>query len=287
MLPIFLNLGFVRIYSFGVFLVLAFFWGSYLLWKNIRLTAYKEEDIFDGLFISVFTGLFIGRLVHVILNFSSFGFSILKFILINGYPGFSLYGVLLGSFTAFLIFCSVKKIQFMDLIDYCIAPLFLALGIGKLGSFLAGSEPGTRTQFILSVRYVGLEGQRHITNLYEGVLFFIGACIAYKLMFEIRKSIYSKGFSFLFFIWFIGLIGFVFDKLKVYHIYFLGFSVDRGVSFLLLLTLSFYFVYYFRSLLKKQISSISNSFFHYGNKTVKNLYHSTKRTAGKGKDKNP
>ena len=96
MLPVLLDLKFIKIYTFGVFLVLAFFWGSFVLWKNIRLTAQKEDEIFDGLFISFAGGLFMSRLVYVILNFDKFGSSILKFILINGYPGLSLYGALIG-----------------------------------------------------------------------------------------------------------------------------------------------------------------------------------------------
>ena len=83
MLPVLLDLGFIKIYTFGVFLVLAFFWGCFLLWKNFLLTSQREEDIFDGLFFSIAGGLFVSRLVHVALNFKSFGFDALKFILLN------------------------------------------------------------------------------------------------------------------------------------------------------------------------------------------------------------
>ena len=90
MLPVLLDLKFIKIYVFGVFLVLAFFWGSFILWKNIRLTSQKEDEIFDALFFSLSGGLFFSRLFYVILNFDKFGFDFLKFILINGYPGLSL-----------------------------------------------------------------------------------------------------------------------------------------------------------------------------------------------------
>src|SRR3989338_2744259 len=98
MLPVLFSFGPVKIYTFGIFLVLAFFWAAFILWKNIRLSSYKEDDIFDGMFISLIGGLVIGRLVYVILNFSSFGIDLLKFILINGYPGISLAGVIVGGF---------------------------------------------------------------------------------------------------------------------------------------------------------------------------------------------
>ena len=112
MLPVLLDLKFIKIYTFGVFLVLGFFWSAFLLWRNIRLTSYKEEDVFDGLFFSLFGGLFIGRLIYVVLNFNDFGFDILKFILVNGYPGISLIGAILGGVFALFGFFGLKKIDF-------------------------------------------------------------------------------------------------------------------------------------------------------------------------------
>ena len=124
MLPILLDLKFIKIYTFGVFLVLAFFWGSYLLWRLVRLTSFKEEDVFDGLFWSLAGGLFFGRLTYVILNFKEFGFSPLKFILINGYPGLSLYGALFGGFLVISLHFLSKKIKLREVVDYYICLLY-------------------------------------------------------------------------------------------------------------------------------------------------------------------
>ena len=116
MLPVLLNLGFIKIYTYGVFLVLGFFWAIFLLWKNIRLTSFKEEDVFDGLFLSMFGSIFFGRLVYVFLNFKDFGFNLLKYILINGYPGISLYGSIFGGFFVLYLFTNSRKLNFNYLI---------------------------------------------------------------------------------------------------------------------------------------------------------------------------
>jgi phosphatidylglycerol:prolipoprotein diacylglycerol transferase len=137
MLPVLVSLGPLKIYTFGIFLVLAFFWSSFLLWRLVRLTAHKEEVIFDGVFIALTVGLFFARLFYVIFNFSQFGFSFLKFILINGYPGLSVYGALIGFIFSLNLYCSYKKINFLQVVDYFIAPIFLALAIGFLGKFFA------------------------------------------------------------------------------------------------------------------------------------------------------
>jgi len=247
MLPILFSIGPVKIYTFGVFLVLAFFWGSFLLWKLIRLTAFKEEDVFDGVFVALGFSLFFGRIFYVILNFSEFGFSFLKFILINGYPGFSLYGVFFGVFLGFLIFCLFKKLKFFLLIDYFIAPLFLALAFGKLGSFFSGAEVGIKTNFFLATKYIGFDGLRHLTAFYESLFFFLGSYFSYKILFSIRKEKFFSGFLFYFFAWYFSFIYFLFDKIKENHLYFLGFSFNRIVSQIILLTTTVYFLYYFRN----------------------------------------
>jgi phosphatidylglycerol:prolipoprotein diacylglycerol transferase len=265
MLPVLLDLKFFKIYTFGVFLVLAFFWGSFLLWKNIRLTSHKEDEVFDGVFLSLAGGLFIARLTYVLLNFKEFGFDVVKFILINGYPGLSLYGAFFGGFGTLTLYYLIKKIKILSIIDYFVSPLFLAMAFGKLGSFFSGAEVGTKTKFLLSIKYVGFDGFRHLTALFESIFFFFASYVSYKLLFEIRKEKYSSGFLFAFFIWFFSLTYFIFDKLKEHSLYFMGYRFNEFVSFILLLTSSFYFIYYFRSLIK-----------YYGEKTFKKIYRGSK-----------
>jgi phosphatidylglycerol:prolipoprotein diacylglycerol transferase len=278
MLPVLLNLGFIKIYTFGVFMVLGFFWAIFLLWKNIRLTSFKEEDVFDGLFMSLFGALFFGRLVYVFLNFKDFGFNILKFFLINGYPGISLYGSIFGGFLVLYLFVSSRKLNFNDLIDYLITPIFIALAFGKIGAFFSGGEIGTKTNFLLKVKYVGFDGMRHLVGLYEGLMFVLGVILAYKILFEIRKEKFYKGFLLKFFLWFLAITIFLFDKIKENHLYFLGQSLDFLISLIILLTISFHFVYYFRNGI---LSFIKN----YGQTVFKTVRFRAKKKVRGGKEK--
>lgn len=277
MLPILFSLGPVKIYTFGVFLVLAFFWAAFLLWKLVRLTAFKEEEIFDGLFWSLFGSLFFGRLVYIILNFKDFGLDLLKYLLINGYPGMSLWAMLMGGFLTFYLYSNSKKIKFEEAIDYFIPGIFLALGFGKIGSFFSGVEG--------MIKYNNLKEFNHWTPLYEGLLFFIAVFITYKIIFEIRKEKFRQGFNFYFFIWYFSLAYFLFDKLKVNHLYFLGYSFNKAVSGALLLTTSLYFLYYFRSLIFKRLKAIINFATIYGQKNIKKIHLKPKGKTPEGKAK--
>jgi len=248
MLPVLLDLPFLKIYTFGVFLMLAFFWSAFLLWKNFLLTSYKEEEIFDHLFSGLIGGLLVSRMVYVALHFSEFGLSLLKFILINGFPGLSLYGFIFGFLVSIYLSMSRTKVKFSEAVDYFVPSAFIALAFGKIGSFFSGVEVGSKTNFLLKLKYVGADGMRHLTPLYEGMLFFVGAYIAYQLLFSIRRGKFAKGTNLYFFLWFVGLVLACFDLLKEQSpLMFSVFSFNALVSYLLLLTFSAYFIYYFRS----------------------------------------
>jgi len=223
MLPVLADFKVLRIYTFGAFLTLAFFWGCFLLWKNIRLSSYKEEDIFDGLFWGLFIGLAVSRLTYVALHFNKFGFNILKIILINGYPGLSLYGFLVGGLIALFFSYRSKKIKFIDSMNYLTSPMFLALGIGTLGTFFSKID---------------------ISALFKSLSFFAGAYVCHIILFAHRRQKYSAPFNFIFFCWFFSLIELIYDLVK---------RQNFIVSSVLLLTLSLYFLYYFRSSIVKMV----------------------------------
>jgi phosphatidylglycerol---prolipoprotein diacylglyceryl transferase len=255
-LPLLLNLPFLKIYTQGIFIVLAFFWGSFFLWKNILLTSFKEEDVFDAIFASIFGALFISRVVYVALHFEDFGFNILKFLLINGYPGLSLIGGVIGGFITLYIYLIPKKIEFSKLVDYMISPIMLALGIGKIGAFFAGTEIGAKTKFLVSFKYPNLDGLRHLTSFYEACLFFIGTYIAYKLLLEVRRGKQEKGVALVFFSWFFSFMMVVFDPIKTRHHAFFGYSFNMIFGAIMLLTATIYVVYYFRAAIKNKIAPV-------------------------------
>ncbi len=269
MLPILFSIGKIKIYTYGVFLTLGFFWGLFFIWKNIRLTSYSEEKIFDGVFLSLFGALFFARFFYVLANFKSFGFSFLKFILINGYPGLSLYGALFGGVLTLYLFSLVNKIRFSYLVDYLNTGLLVALGFGKLGAFLSGSEVGTKTLFFLRVNYLGYSGERHITGLYESLIFFIAAYVSYRLLLAVRREDLPEGFVFVFSLLTISATYFFLDPLKKAKFYLFGLNFNRGISFVLMLTSLGVFVYHFREEIFLKVKSFVLFIGNYGSTIIK------------------
>jgi len=253
MLPILLDIGFIKIYTFGVFMVLAFFWGAFLLWKHMAITSFREDEIFDGLFLSLLGGLIGGRIEYIALHFSEFGWDILKFILVNGYPGIGLMGYVFGFFFTFYLYALIKKEPFPKIADYLVSPFLLALAIGKLGAFFSGAEMGTQTSFIISLSYKGLDGARHLTPLYESILYFCGSFFAYKILRSMRRGNLFEGFNLIFFVWYFSLICTLFDPISAFRIVIQGVSVHMVFSGVLLLTTSTYLLYYVRQSVGEQM----------------------------------
>lgn len=235
MIPVLFSIGPMKIYTLGIFLVLAFFWGSFLLWRLIRLTVYKEDEIFDCLFLSLAVGLFFARLFYVFQHFSLFGFDFLKFILINGYPGLSWPGGLFGGFLTSTFFLWLKKRDFKEIIDYFISPLLLAFSLGFLGLFFS---------------------QKNTFSFFLAVLILIsGSFLSYRFLFLIRQKRLFKSFNLVFFLLMISLVGFLTEE-----------GTWDLIFFILFLTSGGHILYYFRIVIFKSLKGLAGNIIHYGKK---------------------
>lgn len=285
MLPVLLHFGILKIYTFGVFLLLAFFWSSFVLWKLIRLTSFKEEQVFDTVFSSLFAGMIVGRLFHVFFHSADFGLNILKIILVNGYPGISLYGFLIGFIGTIYLVTLIKKISFSEMIDYIVPPLLIALAIEKVGAFFSGVDYGTITKFFFSVQYSGLKGFRHVTALYEAIVLLIVFYGAYRLLFEIRKEKLKHGFLFYLFVFFFSFLQLIVEPIKGKKDYLFGQNANGILSLILLLTTGIYFLYYFRITISERIKYIINLVLINGQKIFKSRIGKNPKKIGGGEKK--
>ena len=85
--------------------------------------------------------------------------------------GLAIYGGIIGAILTIIVFCKIRKIKILDILDY-LAP-YLALGqcIGRWGNFFNGEAHGTETTSLLRMGIVenGKYIQVHPTFLYESI----------------------------------------------------------------------------------------------------------------------
>lgn len=235
MAPLFAQLGSLSIYTYGVFLVLGFFWACFFIWKHIRISKFPEEQAFDIVFIAFAVSLLVGRIAYGALHFDEFGFNILKYVLVNGYPGMSPFGMVVGGIGALYMLCQRNKIKFEEFTDYIVPSMFIFVSIAELGAFIAGIEPGLMGKWF-----------RHPVALYKAMVLGIGIYASIRLFYSIRKENADKGVVLSFFLSLYSLTAFAFHYLKDKRAAMGDSPVEQWAFFILLLTSCFYIVYYFR-----------------------------------------
>jgi len=180
--PVIADLGFVKIYWYGVMYLLAFL-SAYLLAKY-RCKAdplWNIKHVDDLIFYGALGAVLGGRLGYLLFyNWSIFisnPFTFFDFQ--NG--GMSFHGGFIGVLLAMLAFNKKHKLTFFQTTDF-IAPLVpLGLGFGRIGNYINGELWGRVTESswgILAPDQSGLWENRFPSQLYEAllegiVLFFI------------------------------------------------------------------------------------------------------------------
>ncbi len=180
--PVIFDLGFVKIYWYGVMYLLAFL-AAYLLAKYRAKSSQKwnERQVDDLIFYGALGAVLGGRLGYLIFyNFTIFISNPLTFFNFqNG--GMSFHGGFLGVLIAMLLFNKKSKFSFFETTDF-VAPLVpLGLAFGRVGNYINGELWGKVTTSAFGIYAPDQSGQwaqRYPTQLYEAllegvVLFFI------------------------------------------------------------------------------------------------------------------
>ncbi|OGY27528.1 MAG: prolipoprotein diacylglyceryl transferase [Candidatus Woykebacteria bacterium RIFCSPHIGHO2_12_FULL_43_10] len=170
-MPILINLGPIQIRSYGVFLVLAFLAGTFILWREGQKQGYNEEKLLDLSVTTIIFGFLGARVYQVITNWSDYAdrFSSV-FKVWEG--GLSLHGALIGGFVGLWWFTKKNKWPLLQVADFGVLALSLGIIIGKIGSFLNGDDYGVVSNLPFAVHIPGIIGRRHPSPIYELILMF-------------------------------------------------------------------------------------------------------------------
>ena len=172
--PVIADLGFVKVYCYGVMYLLAFL-SAYLL-ARYRIKSevlWNTKHVDDLIFYGALGAVLGGRLGYLMFyNWSVFISNPLTFFNFqNG--GMSFHGGFLGVLLAMVIFNKKYQFTFFQTTDF-IAPLIpLGLGFGRIGNYINGELWGRVTDSswgILAPDQSGLWEKRFPTQLYEAFL---------------------------------------------------------------------------------------------------------------------
>ncbi|MDC0181713.1 prolipoprotein diacylglyceryl transferase [Candidatus Thioglobus sp.] len=172
--PVIADLGFVKVYWYGVMYLLAFLSAYFLARYRIKSEVlWNTKHVDDLIFYGALGAVLGGRLGYLMFyNWSVFISNPLTFFNFqNG--GMSFHGGFLGVLLAMVIFNKKYQFTFFQTTDF-IAPLIpLGLGFGRIGNYINGELWGRVTDSswgILAPDQSGLWEKRFPTQLYEAFL---------------------------------------------------------------------------------------------------------------------
>lgn len=194
---ILLDLGFIKIYWYSVFIFLGFLAGGTMVLRETR--KFKIPDDFTtNLFFYVFVfGMIGARLYYVAFNFDYYSTNLLDIFKIwEG--GLAIHGGLIFGIMVILFQCKRNKLPFLKILDMVVVGLIIGQAIGRWGNFTNGEAFGPITtlekltsihlpKFIIDGMYI--HGNYHVpTFLYESIWCFIG----FIVLLIIRRLRYTK-----------------------------------------------------------------------------------------------
>ena len=190
--PVFITIGSMEIYWYGVLIALSFFIGAAL---SLRIARDKQldQDHVLNLIIYIIPASIIGaRLYHVIFSWNQVHYDLLEIFAVR-HGGLAIHGGIIGGVLAGYYYVRKHKLDFWALADIFAPSLVLGQAIGRWGNFLNQEAYGTSVsqEFISHFpefiqRQMFINGQyHHPAFLYESVCNLL---IFIFLMYKTKRS---------------------------------------------------------------------------------------------------
>ena len=240
--PIFLDLGFIKIYWYSIMIFIAFFVGGTLALNEAKKWKIPEDLMINYFFFLIPIALIGARLYYGLFNldyYSSDPISILK--VWEG--GLAIHGGIIAGILWTLFYTHKYKVNFFRMTDIMVVSLIIGQAIGRWGNFFNGEAYGPVTtldfltklhipDFIIKNMYIN--GVYHQpTFLYESVWCIIG----FVILLTIRRMKYIKigQITGIYFIWY-GIGRFLIESLRTDSLMLGNLKMAQIISIIMVLT---------------------------------------------------
>lgn len=192
-----LDLGFIKIYYYTIFILLAIVSATYLIIKEARKQNIDKDFLINTVYYVIIFGILGARLYYVIFEWDYYVKNPLEIFAI-WHGGLAIHGGIIVGLIFILYYCHKNKVSNLKLLDIVVVGLILAQAIGRWGNFFNQEAYGAITtkqelinmhipQFIINGMYI--DGNYYQpTFLYESILDLLG----FVILFLIRCYPYLK-----------------------------------------------------------------------------------------------
>lgn len=250
--PVVFSVGQVKIYWYGIITALAFLVITIGVLRNSEKYGIKQDDLIDLILITTPIGILCARIYYVLVNWDYYRNNLSEIYKI-WHGGLAIYGGIIGGLITIYLFCRIRKINTLNLLDHIVVYLVLGQVIGRWANFVNQELFGPNTDLAWGMtgdiirstiinspsQFPGVDPDKpvHPLFLYESlwnlVTFFI------LLWFRKRKKLNGEVFS-LYMISY-GLARFVIDSLR-FDLKIGDVNINRVIGFTFAVVLAVVFV---------------------------------------------
>lgn len=166
----------IDIMWYGVLISLGVLLGVIFALRECKRIGFKEDDLLDFLLVAIPSAIVGARAYYVIFSWDYYSKNPGEIINIrNG--GLAIHGALIAGVIVGVLFCRIRKINVLKLLDIVMPSVALGQAIGRWGNFINQEAHGGPTNLPWGIM---VNGQKvHPTFLYESIFDF---CIFLFLM---------------------------------------------------------------------------------------------------------
>lgn len=230
----------IDIYWYAVLIVLGIGLGIILCKFKDGKFGIKFEDILDLSLIMLPIAFVCARLYYVLFSLSYYiNYPNEIFNIKDG--GLAIYGGIIGAVITIIIFCKIKKIKILDLLDYLAPCLALGQAIGRWGNYINIEAYGTETTGFIRMEIIkdGVIKYVHPTFLYESLVTF---CLFIVLILITNKRKFSGQITYLYIIIYSFARMFI-ENIRTDSLMLFNFKISLILSLILFVIFSFIFVF--------------------------------------------
>lgn len=133
---VFLEIGPLPIYWYGVIIATGAFLGLYLATKESDRLGMKKDLIVDFVVFAIPIAILLARIYYVIFEWENYADGPWTDIFAIWEGGIAIHGAVIGGVLTAIVFTRIKKISFWQLADIIAPSLILGQAIGRWGNFM-------------------------------------------------------------------------------------------------------------------------------------------------------
>lgn len=142
------SIGPITVHGYGFMIALGILCCVAMASYRAKKYHMNPDAVLDIAIYGVIAGFIGAKLMYVIVEFPRF---IKDPMSILGSEGFVVYGGIIVGVLAAILYCKIKKLDFLEYFDLCAPSIALAQGFGRIGCFLAGCCYGRTTDSVFGV----------------------------------------------------------------------------------------------------------------------------------------